>query len=144
MGDEQVGAVEHAIARQLRRPPGPRQRPPGGAVDRQGRPVRRRIEQRVDGREQAARRLELVAQAGPHVRLPRQRRGHPLQIGDEVGDVPAGVGLEAGPDGGVVAEPPRDEPAAGRRDAGGDQEAGGDQPDGAPDAPASGGLGRGL
>ena len=34
--------------------------------------------------------------------------------------------------------------AAGRRDAGGDEEAGGDQPDGAPDAPASGGLGRGL
>ncbi len=144
MGDEQVGAVEHAIARQLRRPSGPREWTPGRAVDRQGRPVRGRIEQRVDGGEQAARRLELVTQAGPHVRLPRQRRGHPLQIGDEVGDVPAGVGLEAGPDRGVVAEPPRDEAAAGRRDAGGDQEAGGDQPGGAPDAPASGGLGRGV
>ena len=115
VGDEQVGAVEHAIARQLRRPPGPRERLPGRAVDRQGRAVRRRIEQGVDGGEQAARRLELVTQAGPNLRLPRQRRGHPLQIGDEVGDVPAGVGLEAGPDGGVVAEPPRDEPAAGRR-----------------------------
>ena len=78
------------------------------------------------------------------VRLPRQRRGHALQIGDEVGDVPAGVGLEAGPDGGVVAEPPRDEPAARRRDAGGDHEPGDDQPGGAPGAPAGGGFGRGL
>ena len=58
--------------------------------------------------------------------------------------MPAGVGLEAGPDGGVVAEPPRDQPAARGRDTGGDQEAGDDQPGGAPDAPASGGFGRGL
>ncbi len=144
MGDEQVGAVEHALARQLRWPSGPRQRPPGGAVDRQRRAFRRRIEQRVDGREQPARRFELVAQAGPHVWMPGQRRGHPLQIGDEVGDVPARVGLETGADGVVVAELPGDEPVAGRGDAGGEQEPGGDQPDGTPGAPAIGGLGRGL
>ena len=144
MGDEQVGAVEHALARQLRWPPRPRQRPAAGAVDRQRRPLRRRIEQRVDGREQAARRFDLVAEAGAHVRLPGQRRGHPLQIGDQIGDVPAGVGLEAGPDGGVVAEPPRDEAVAGRGDAAREQDAGGEQPDGTPGAPQHGGLGRGL
>ena len=56
----------------------------------------------------------------------------------------AGVGLDAGPDRGVVAEPPGDEPAPGRGHAAGQDQPGDDQPDGAADAPGCGGRGRGL
>jgi hypothetical protein len=58
--------------------------------------------------------------------------------------VSPGVGLEAGPDFGVVAELPGDEGPAEAGDTGGHEQPGDDQPHRAPGPPARDGLGRSL
>ena len=98
-------------------------------MDGQGRPVAVGGDGGIEGREETAWGVGGVVQAGPHRRLPGQRAGEPLQPLDDGGELPPGFTLEAGPHGGVVAQPPGDEAApAGADDRCGDQADGEDPP----------------
>ena len=136
----------HALARQLRRPSGPGQRPSAGAVDRQRRAVRRRSRavvsmaansRRGDSARHGARPARPAAAPASRPRAAdRRSAGATCRRASD---------FQAGPDGGVVAELPGDEDAAGAGDAGGER--GGRRRSAgrrARRARRVGGLGRGL
>ena len=129
--DEQIGAAEDALFRDLGRAAAPGDRLAGGVVDRQRRSVAVGIDDAVErGEEPPRRRARIahraarVAQRGAHGCLARHRPRELPQALDDGRDLAAGVALEPGADRGVVAEAPGDQGMPAGADHGGR-----DQPD---------------